>query len=98
MVCNGQHECGQLGVGIVNRITVRTATCLLCSPGPVEPGLQLQLTSIGELVSCTTDILDNPTTQDYQDGETAVFSSTQGIGACGVSRWQWLGWTTGLFR
>ena len=88
MVCNGQHECGQLGVGIVNRITVRTATCLLCSPDTVEPGLQLQLTSIGELVSCTTDILDNPTTQDYLDGKTTVFNRSQGIGACGVSLYE----------
>ena len=85
MVCDGAHLCQQPGKPIVFDLIVKTKSCSGCATGNVEQGLQVQLTGLLGLTSCTTDNLDNLEAHDYGSGAVAHFGRDSGLGGCGVS-------------
>ena len=87
LMCNGEHLCISNGIPVVMSVTVKTSACTGCSAGPVEQGLKVHLTGLMSLHECDTNNLDNPTTNDYAEGSTAVFNGDSGLGGCkGVSK------------
>merc|ERR1712226_973056 len=80
--------CVHNGDPVVVEIAVKTAACQACTVHPHEIGMKVQLTGLMGLVNCTTDNLDKKDQHDYVAGHTAVFSSLDGIGGCGIDLYQ----------
>jgi len=90
----GDHWCGQIGLGGVKSVTIKTLSCSQCAgsgnPIPVpEGGVKVHLIGAYGGTECTSDGLDNIELVDYDNGITAVFDGLpdddgddDGLGAC----------------
>merc|ERR1711892_455488 len=86
--CDGDHQCQDLGIPSLTKVTVKTAMCDGCAYAKTEDGLKLHLVGKFGQLSCTTEGLDNEERHDYTDDTVAVFDgkpvggNDDGLGNC----------------